>query len=128
MSTLFSYANLLWYGGLGILSLVSIYVIIWFGRLVEITRIQLVKALSVGALLSVILIVNEYFRLGSEPVLIRGPLYSIVFDSYLLIFSGLGIVCAPYFFIAGRKNLLEKYGFDFRYKRISEIRKLKESN
>lgn len=114
-----------WYGGLGAISLLVIYSIFWLKRLMDITKRQLFIALLVSIVLAVLLSIDKYLQFVAQPI--QSPLYSDLFEIYLLIVSSFGIICLLYFFVLGKTNLMKNYNININGLWPREIKKMKQA-
>lgn len=125
MTTLFLYGALLWYGVTVAAVAIGIYATIYFARLLDITRRQLLLALPVGIVLSALTDALRYVT----PTHMAVYIYDNIFTYAVLTIGPIIMVCLVYFvFVVGRRNLLEKYNIEIKGKWPWEIMRLKEGH
>ncbi len=116
---------LVWYSVFTFASIIAIFSILWFGRLLEITKSQLKLAMGISIILAFSASVYAFISTTSQPIPYP-PIY-VGFKTYFYAVASFVFICLPYFLIAGRRNMIEKYNIDIRNKWPWQIKKLKNS-
>lgn len=124
MSSLALIGGILWYG-LGLFGIgVAFYALVYFGKLFDITKNQLLGALLGGIILSALSDAFFYFSSTHMPLTLYDQIYRYTALSILPAI----MVCLVYFLVAGNGNLRKNYGINISGHWPNEIRKLKESH
>ena len=124
MTWIFGFAAILWYGVTAAVVAIGIYATIYFARLLDITRRQVFVALPVGIALSALDDAFKYVTSTHMAVYF----YDDLFTYTVLTIGPIVVVWIVYFvFVAGRRNLLEKYNIDISGSWPGEIKRMKEA-
>ena len=91
----------------------------------DITKRQLFIALLVSIVFAVLLSMVKDLEFVARPI--QSPLYSDLFEIYLLIVSSFGIICLLYFFVVGKGNLMKNYNININGLWPREIKKMKQA-
>lgn len=109
------------YGTLGGGGVFIVYFYFVYIRLMDITKRQFLKAISVSIVMTVLLSIALYLHFIDQP---SNQLLSIC-QVTLLSFGW-----EPLYFrlVLGKQNMIKNYGFNIKRKSDNDIRELKESN
>ncbi len=124
MYSILIYAGILWYGAPIVAISIGIYGTIYFAKLLNITKKQILVASPAGIILSALGVAFQYFTSTH----MYPSLYENIFIYTFLTIAPFIMMYLVYFIIAGRKNLRKEYNFDISGKWPKEIKKLKNLN
>lgn len=122
MNYLYILGWIAWYG-IGITAFaVAIWFMVYFARIMDITKRQVITPFIVGCLLSPLSVYSMYLsQIHSSNTFIDN-----IYIYGLAALAPSIVVCIIYFLFAGAHNIQNKYHFDIRYKKLREIKRLKE--
>lgn len=116
------YSYLTWFGVTTVAIAIGIYGLIYFARLLEITRRQFVVPITGGIVISAL---DDAFHYVTSTHM-TAYIYDDIFAYAALTIGPIIIVCLVYFIFIGRRNLREKYNIEIDGKWPKEIKRLKE--
>ncbi|MFG1449343.1 MAG: hypothetical protein AAE983_01720 [Thermoplasmataceae archaeon] len=122
MDSIIIFAYVLWFGVSTVAVAIGIYGMLYFARLMDITRRQLVAPITLGIVISALVDAFHYMTFTHFTVYN----YDDIFTYAVLTIGPIIIVCLVYIINIGRRNLLEKYNIEIAGKWPKEIKRLKE--
>ena len=122
MDSIIIFAYVLWFGVSTVAVAIGIYGMLYFARLMDITRRQLVAPITLGIVISALADAFHYITFTNITV----HIYDDIFTYAVLTIGPVIMVCLVYIINIGRRNLLEKYNIEIAGKWPREIKRLKE--
>ena len=122
MDSIIIFAYVLWFGVSTVAVAIGIYGMLYFARLMDITRRQLVAPITLGIVISALVDAFHYMTFTHFTVYN----YDDIFTYAVLTIGPIIIVFLVYIINIGRRNLLEKYNIEIAGKWPKEIKRLKE--
>lgn len=122
MDLIIFFAYVLWFGVSAVAVAIGIYGTVYFARLMDITRRQLVAPITLGIVISALVDAFHYITFTNFKVYN----YDDIFTYTVLTIGPIIMVCLVYIINMGRRNLLEKYNIEIAGKWPKEIKRLKE--
>ena len=122
MDSIIIFAYVLWFGVSTVAVAIGIYGMLYFARLMDITRRQLVAPITLGIVISALVDAFHYMTFTHFTVYN----YDDIFTYAVLTIGPIIMVCLVYIINMGRRNLLEKYNIEIAGKWPKEIKRLKE--